>query len=1274
MTRRYGRTLRAVCWINTISVTGLTLLTLPVLGQQLGRQNEARQKAFRDAGMKPGLTQSLTPEEWAKVDAKRAAEALSHAKDVRPLTSKELTEVKGRGYRNKYFAGTLPWHRSFRDVNVCNGNLFKSFTDIQVSPAKGAGLALQRTYNSQEDRIGPFGQGWTHAYDIRMEEEPPTANGQDDAVNNLADRTDFFGGKHKYHRDADGLYSPPVYLFDELSSEYNTALVNGPASVSTDSQKGMDGTTKHFIAIGNERVCDSITDRFGNATFLTYTTVQVNSVNKGLLQSVTDPSRRQLTFTWSNLGTAGSPAYRITLVQGPQYSVSYEYNSDFNLWKTHLDPTGLNRTTTFGYTTVTGSNGTETGLLNSVSDGISTLSYTYSIGSNLGAVYVSGVAEPGGEDPNTHTARIQNWYLGAPGSYADVQVSAGTGSSGDYFFWVHTDTQLRKTFFWVPSSHSFSFMRTDYDSANNVTSSSMPQVSTGTSITQNALYGPHGNLLKQTSDPYGTPVITTTDYYNGSQYFQKKRVTDGLGRVTTFGVGDKSGADPTDGARTATPGNKGNVLWVRDAGYGVSGNPSNGKQFTYEYNNFGQKVKETNLNGVVSTYTYGTISNPSITDTWGNLTGVVQDAGTGKLNRTTTMSYDVAGHVLQSTDPMGKVASFTYNVLGQPLTANTPARTAADNGGTIATSAETVTYDYGGANTNGRMLSVTDARGTTSLAYELGCDRVKSVTDPVTGTLGYTSNPYGQRTTMTLPGGGTFTYAYNPGGSGTGNSWFAGETVAKDDPNSLSPRLQSVTDDLGKRVEYNPFGSYTDFPISGRLVQAISNQTFDASLNRTAYTQSDYTYDLYYRGNLLALKHTYFYKDAMQNWQSKLLTQNDYTYDDAGMKKTNRIRAGDGTDRTELYGYDEQYRLKTVDYGDGGTQSYAFDAMGNRTGKTDNGTSEGYTFDNANRLLSKAGAAYTNDLDGNTLTGGGRVNSWDGQNRLVRCTKAGVTSDYVYSSDGFRRRVTVGGVTTDSVLDNGMLVRERSGGVNKATYLVGARGPEYRRDDSTGAVRWYLYDGLGSSLGEVDPSGNVTSSRKYDVYGAVRGGVNSGGTSKQKFVGALGHQSDDETGLVYMRARYYDPATGRFISQDSVGSGLNWFIYCSDNPINRMDASGHDMISDIISSIMKVLNGDSDAAKIALAEALVALSQFLLNAGRVCVRIANKDFAYALTLEGLALADSEPVTKAALIGAMETAFASACKAEAKGIGMIFASEIIQRLAYLLLASAGVPNG
>jgi len=234
-------------------------------------------------------------------------------------------------------------------------------------------------------------------------------------------------------------------------------------------------------------------------------------------------------------------------------------------------------------------------------------------------------------------------------------------------------------------------------------------------------------------------------------------------------------------------------------------------------------------------------------------------------------------------------------------------------------------------------------------------------------------------------------------------------------------------------------------------------------------------------------------------------------------------------------------------------------------------------------LLSTGGSGasgFSNDADGNTLSGGGRTNAWDSQNRLVSCLTGGNTTAYKYGADGLRRQSAKNGASTDYAYDGSMLVREghASGGsltpaTVTATYFIGARGPEYRRDDTQAETdsqgrtvtkaRWYVFDGLGSVVGEVDPLGNLTSSPKYDVYGAVRG---NGGTatSKQGFVGSLGHVSDD-TGLIYMRARYYDASLGRFVSQDPARKGGNWFKYCDDNPVNEVDKTGKD--GDIISTV-----------------------------------------------------------------------------------------------------------
>ena len=358
--------------------------------------------------------------------------------------------------------------------------------------------------------------------------------------------------------------------------------------------------------------------------------------------------------------------------------------------------------------------------------------------------------------------------------------------------------------------------------------------------------------------------------------------------------------------------------------------------------------------------------------------------------------------------------------------------------------------------------------------------------------------------------------------------------LSSDDPNSLSHNLATLTDDQGRRIDV-----YLDQ--SGRCWESLTNEAFSGT-NLISYTDTLYTFDTLHKW-LTQLSNTFNSKNAQNQWQSKLLVQNNYAYDNTGQRQTNQIssldpQTGNPTSRTEQYGYDELYRLTSVNYGDGQTQGYTFDQMGNRLTKTDSSTgNESYAVNAANMLTSRTvggtSSSYTNDNNGNTLTGGGRTNTWDSQNRMSKCVNGTNISSFTYDCDGIRHSSIVNGVSTDFVLDSNMFLRELHNGNVKATYFVGASGPAYRRDDANGGtVRWYLYDGLGSVLGEVDPNGNITARRKYDVYGMTRAGSDAG-TSKHKFVGNLGHPSEDETGLIYMRARYMDPVLGRFVSEES---------------------------------------------------------------------------------------------------------------------------------------------
>ncbi len=126
---------------------------------------------------------------------------------------------------------------------------------------------------------------------------------------------------------------------------------------------------------------------------------------------------------------------------------------------------------------------------------------------------------------------------------------------------------------------------------------------------------------------------------------------------------------------------------------------------------------------------------------------------------------------------------------------------------------------------------------------------------------------------------------------------------------------------------------------------------------------------------------------------------------------------------------------------------------------------------------------------------------------------------------------------------------------------MGASGPMYRRPASAADVRWYAYDGGGNVVGEIDPAGNVTASKKHDVFGVSRGGSGSGAAaSRHGWQGGVGHVSEGETGLVYMRARYYAPEIGRFQSEDPALHGKNWFLYCGGDCINNKDENGKESL------------------------------------------------------------------------------------------------------------------
>jgi RHS repeat-associated protein len=233
----------------------------------------------------------------------------------------------------------------------------------------------------------------------------------------------------------------------------------------------------------------------------------------------------------------------------------------------------------------------------------------------------------------------------------------------------------------------------------------------------------------------------------------------------------------------------------------------------------------------------------------------------------------------------------------------------------------------------------------------------------------------------------------------------------------------------------------------------------------------------------------------------------------------------------------------------GDTVDYEYDPNGNRVRMTTNGVVAGYTYDDADQLLSDGSLAYTYDAAGNLTAAGADTFSWDWAGRLSSVTRGGQTTTYAYDGDDIRTGKTSGGATTPYVWDREaglpLLVDDGSQGyVHAGGVLAGI--------DGAGAATWTLADGLGSVRGRADGTGALVGTRDYDVYGAPRSSTGVGGT-----FGFAGEQTDPETGQYHLRARQYAPGLGRFLSLDSVvpnapgTQGFNPYAYAANNPARR---------------------------------------------------------------------------------------------------------------------------
>jgi RHS repeat-associated protein len=242
----------------------------------------------------------------------------------------------------------------------------------------------------------------------------------------------------------------------------------------------------------------------------------------------------------------------------------------------------------------------------------------------------------------------------------------------------------------------------------------------------------------------------------------------------------------------------------------------------------------------------------------------------------------------------------------------------------------------------------------------------------------------------------------------------------------------------------------------------------------------------------------------------------------------------------------------------GAGSSFSYDSAGNRRDK-------GGQYGVANRITQFDGCTYQTDLDGNVVQracGNDTLRlTWSADSRLTTMSAAGRTITFSYNSDGHLIRKDVNGFPQAYFLwDRGDLLAELDGAASTKILEYAYTSTDVPYAVVLGNETLHAHrDGLGNVIGLTDSMVTPRSLYDYDAWGQNLG-AGPDTLNRARFKGALWIGSDVE--IYFMRARWYEPKTGRFLSEDPLGleAGINQYAFSSDDPINHSDPEGLDAL------------------------------------------------------------------------------------------------------------------
>lgn len=564
---------------------------------------------------------------------------------------------------------------------------------------------------------------------------------------------------------------------------------------------------------------------------------------------------------------------------------------------------------------------------------------------------------------------------------------------------------------------------------------------------------------------------------------------------------------------------------------------------TYGYDSADQLTRVTKASGTSAASTTSYCYDPNGDQTAsvapdGNTSGVVTCSTSSPYQTTspyqTGYSYDSLGELVSetrpatSTAPSGQTTSYTYDPAGNQLTSQDPNTITTTNTYTPLNQLATVTYSASSAHSvnygydaNGNRTSMSDASGNSTYSY----DPFNELTSSQNGAgqaLSYTYNDDGETSSITYP-------------LGAGATWATSHTINYGYDNA--DELNSITDFNGNSIS---IGNTAD-GLPNSLNLSSSGDTIS-----TTYDPTDNPSDI-----------------SLNNATSTLLDLS-YTSVPSGAISGETTTPSVPTSPA-AYTYDSQNRVNQMTPGSGSALNYAYDASGNLTTLP---TGASGSYDNGSELTSSTIAGttttYTYNSDGQRTQasqGGNTVASatYNGAQELTAYNNSAANmSAATYDGDHLRSSSTItptgGSATTQNYLwstsrSSPQLVMDSSN-----AYIYGqGTAPIEQVDLASGTINYLVADRLGSVRGTVNSAGSLTHTTSYDAWGNPQ---TSGGLTTSTPFGYAGNYTDS-TALTYNIRRYYDPATGQFITVDPlVDQTQAPYAYASGDPVDSIDPLG----------------------------------------------------------------------------------------------------------------------